>query len=410
MAKVVIEPGSLLNEYCDLCVLPRSVQGTVSIGVRNVANQKGLEIPKEHSETGDLVILPGPLSENPPCKFIGWATTVSATRADLQAIHTIAGKLSAYLSANSDIETVEMPLLGAGSGGVSYLDSCQELMRVFSSSEQTNAVIRIKVLDTDIYNKLVTQLAEAQSTTDDEQPTFGGNASIEVDEPTPNVSQTQPAAKNFTTRPLAWVETDSIPGAGLDAYQASKYDSLDLEKQASIFTTLLISKEVKPPLALCLLGDWGVGKSFFMRLMQEKISSIAGKKSRDFAPENVSRVAQIEFNAWHYIDSDLWASLASHIFNKLSEELREKEDKVEEIRRQLRSKIHSSKSEQAEAQAAILVAQDHRKKASETLLDKQKKRAQALVEFDKLRLTRVWNAVLSVKPDRNKPDQAGWPV
>ena len=43
----------------------------------------------------------------------------------------------------------------------------------------------------------------------------------------------------------------------------------------------------------------------------------------------MSRAAQIEFNSWHYVDSDLWVSLASHIFDGLSEELRGRTDKAE---------------------------------------------------------------------------------
>ena len=87
-----------------------------------------------------------------------------------------------------------------------------------------------------------------------------------------------------------------------------------------------------------------------MRLIQKEITLIAGKGA-DAEPhaDFVSRVAQIEFNAWHYVDSDLWASLASHIFDGLSRELCGPQNKVEDVRRELRQRIRSSQFEQQEA-------------------------------------------------------------
>jgi hypothetical protein len=123
--------------------------------------------------------------------------------------------------------------------------------------------------------------------------------------------------------PCAWVETDCVPSSVSQDYRPSEHDSLDVKQQAETFAALLIAQEISPPFALGLLGDWGVGKTFFMRLMQEKIEATAGKRvlPRDYSG-SVSRAAQIEFNAWHYVDSDLWASLATRIFDRLAEELR----------------------------------------------------------------------------------------
>ncbi|MGD8762363.1 MAG: P-loop NTPase fold protein [Desulfobacteraceae bacterium] len=211
--------------------------------------------------------------------------------------------------------------------------------------------------------------------------------------------------------PRAWVETDAIPVIGdLRDYRPSEYDSLDAKKQAVIFATLLIAKDVHPPFALGLLGDWGVGKTFFMRLMQEEITSIAGKEAQaEQSSNSVSRAAQIEFNAWHYVDSDLWASLASHIFDGLSQELCGSKDKVETIRRRLSRKIHSSKQDQKEANIAIDSAQKERQKSALALTQSQEQRAQIAAEYDTHRLKRIWEAVLKVKPDTDNEDQKDWP-
>jgi len=203
------------------------------------------------------------------------------------------------------------------------------------------------------------------------------------------------ARGNIAPRP--WLGTDVIPSIG-GRYDTSERDSLDVEAQAKIFTSLMIAENVKPPFAIGLLGDWGVGKTFFMRLMQENISAVSGKQA---ALENrdgsVSRAAQIEFNAWHYVDSDLWASLASHLFDGLSEELREKDEKVEDIRRKLRRTINSSKKEHEQARIAVETAKEKRNEALETLQKLQNDLEEKNREYDTKRLQRIWEAVKNKK-------------
>lgn len=211
-------------------------------------------------------------------------------------------------------------------------------------------------------------------------------------------------------KPLPWVDTDAIPPMGKSRYKISDHDSLKAITQAEMFASLLIAKNVNPPLALGLLGDWGVGKTFFMRLMQEKVSSVAGKNAKASAvADSIARVAQIEFNAWHYVDSDLWASMASHIFNSLAEELRGPNDNVDEIRRELRNKIDSSTREKEEAEAVITVAKDERIKASAMLVSKQEERKRVAAELEKKYLQRVWEAVLKVRPSSEIEEQSDWP-
>ena len=212
--------------------------------------------------------------------------------------------------------------------------------------------------------------------------------------------------------PRAWVETDAIPVIGRlrSDYRPSEYDSLDAKIQAEIMATLLVAKEVRPPFAIGLLGDWGVGKTFFMRLMQEKVTAIAGRDAQaDQNFDYVTRAAQIEFNAWHYVDSDLWASLASHIFDGLADQLRYRENKIESVRRRLRRMIDSSKRDQSDAQVAIVAAQEARQKSAVDLAKKQEKRAQLAAQYDSFRLKRIWQAVLKVAPNPDKQEQKDWP-
>ncbi len=93
-------------------------------------------------------------------------------------------------------------------------------------------------------------------------------------------------------------------------------DLLDIRKDVQTLTAVMLAKDVKPPLAIGLFGDWGTGKSFFMESMEAAAKKLAENST---APESKfnSNIVQIWFNAWHYIDTNLWASLVSKIFTDL---------------------------------------------------------------------------------------------
>jgi hypothetical protein len=102
-------------------------------------------------------------------------------------------------------------------------------------------------------------------------------------------------------------------------------------------------------IAIGLFGDWGAGKSTFMNLLRERIDELVDQSRR--APEHghARRVAQIQFNAWHYADVDLWASIASHIFDSLATTIRPQEPDNVRLRRELRAQLESSRRAEAEA-------------------------------------------------------------
>ena len=56
-------------------------------------------------------------------------------------------------------------------------------------------------------------------------------------------------------------------------------------------------------------------------------------------------IVQIPFNAWHYMDANLWASLVTHIFDKLAEHLAgNKKEKFEQKKEEIYKKIDSTKA------------------------------------------------------------------
>ena len=78
-------------------------------------------------------------------------------------------------------------------------------------------------------------------------------------------------------------------------------------------------------------------------------------------------------------------------------------------RRELRQRIRSSQFEQQEALTAIDAARQMRQTAANALATLQEKRTLAAADCEKHHLARVWQAVLAVKPDKNKPDTNDWP-
>lgn len=114
-----------------------------------------------------------------------------------------------------------------------------------------------------------------------------------------------------------------------NAWSQDARDSLGATREAEAFAALAISAKLTPPLAVGVFGDWGAGKSFFMRLVYDRIEA-ANKAPRETASKKLLRdVVQIRFNAWHYVESNLWASLVDHIFSELNKATTEKSaDKV----------------------------------------------------------------------------------
>ncbi len=171
--------------------------------------------------------------------------------------------------------------------------------------------------------------------------------------------------------------------AGYDADSEEGPDDLNMSNDVKALCSVMIAKSVQPPLSIGLFGDWGSGKSFFMRQMREYIEEIteevkrvkkeqeaistqsSNSETQPPEPAFCDRVVPIVFNAWHYIDANLWASLTHHIFETLAKEVKP-EQTLEEQRQHLFKNLASTKKLQAEA--------DQRKSHLEaTTLDQQNK-------------------------------------
>jgi hypothetical protein len=179
-------------------------------------------------------------------------------------------------------------------------------------------------------------------------------------------------------------------------------DLIDIRAEVDAFAYLLASRSLKPPLAVGLFGDWGSGKTFFMESVQERIAQLADSEEALKSPQKDlpfwKQIVQINFNAWHYVKGDLWASLVEHVFSELrvsgdkdDTELAKRQkhwlDEIEAKRRERSDvlvELHDKKSAQGEARQAFKKAVDTRREEEQKLARAEEQaRADLLLQSSK---------------------------
>ena len=148
-------------------------------------------------------------------------------------------------------------------------------------------------------------------------------------------------------------------------------DVLGVNVEARAFARVLCSRRTGTPLSVGLFGDAGAGKSFFMSRLQHKVQARCDAYSRleaklkDQGDEAAlarledrwhSRVAQVDFNAWHFAEPNLWASLVTRLFDQLSEIINPSE-KIDDTRARLLNEISDGTRRREEADLELVDAE-----------------------------------------------------
>jgi hypothetical protein len=142
--------------------------------------------------------------------------------------------------------------------------------------------------------------------------------SVSVSEPNSDPSRLPPQPQTVITGPLVGRYTADDPYATAD-------DLLDIESEASAFARIVAARSIRPPLAIGIFGEWGSGKTYFMRRIQSQVDQLrTSKQAADTGGLFYSDIVQIRFNAWHYIETNLWASLVEYIFAALDTWIQQK--------------------------------------------------------------------------------------
>jgi hypothetical protein len=173
------------------------------------------------------------------------------------------------------------------------------------------------------------------------------------------------------------------PGIAADTIDG--VDLLGRTGDAEAMAALLAATSTSPPLSVGLFGDWGSGKSFFMRMLRSEIDALASlsrlarKQGRPTAI--CAEIRQIVFNAWHYTDANLWASLVSAIFAGLAEprageSASQAQRRWEAERERLATVLESSKVQLADAQSLSAAADADVERLRDELEGLEEKKAQ----------------------------------
>ncbi|MEU7141001.1 P-loop NTPase fold protein [Nocardia sp. NPDC046473] len=133
-------------------------------------------------------------------------------------------------------------------------------------------------------------------------------------------------------------------------------DQLGFAPYISMLATVIADKTTPLPLSIGIFGEWGAGKSTFMAMLRERVRFLAGSDAR-----YCNHIAQIGFNAWHYADTNLWASLGDEIFRQLAGPPFDPKEHAKQIRSELAERLDQRDqlefvTEQAGATAARLQA------------------------------------------------------
>lgn len=139
------------------------------------------------------------------------------------------------------------------------------------------------------------------------------------------------------------------PSFNPEGDHAQTADQLDFENDIDALASLIAFKGIDPPLAIGLFGNWGSGKSFFMHKLHDRVQQKAGH------PFNVHHIVQARFNAWHYHDANLWASLMAEIFDSLHQYANQDQKKEQDIASILGTlEITRAQKQQLAAEEALL--------------------------------------------------------
>ena len=170
-------------------------------------------------------------------------------------------------------------------------------------------------------------------------------------------------------------------------------DHLEIENYVNMLSLVVASADTPMPLSIGLFGPWGSGKTYFMGLMRQAIKRLADQAEQDRAagrtPASCARIVPITFNAWHYADANLWASLAVRIFDELAEREKKERSEREEKRQGLIGKLRIYRELEAELSAERKRARDQKKQLKDRLVTARERKDQAEGKLNGLKVRDV---------------------
>lgn len=135
-------------------------------------------------------------------------------------------------------------------------------------------------------------------------------------------------------------------------------DAIGVGVYVTMLAALIANRATPMPLSIGVFGAWGSGKSYFMGLLREQVRELSAWGRDPYLGE----ITQIGFNAWHYADTNLWASLGDEIFRQLAGSGTDVEQRRADLSAKLTQRLAQNRlldadAEHARAETARLRAQ-----------------------------------------------------
>ena len=206
----------------------------------------------------------------------------------------------------------------------------------------------------------------------------GASAASRSDIATPSIAESLQVDSELA--PPRWVD----PGF---AYETTRgRDMLGIRKDAVALAVLLASGSLNPPLAVGLYGNWGSGKTFFMRTLDREVQRLADQGAQG----SCGKVASVWFNAWQYAEGNLWASLTHHIFLSLHDD----ESAPERMLNDALRTVQGICDAKADATANVQRSEEAVKRAQHEVTELQEKIEEAKANAAKIRGRDVLDAII----------------
>ena len=183
-----------------------------------------------------------------------------------------------------------------------------------------------------------------------------------------------------------------IPAITDDAVEGNS-DRLGVDPDARALAALVASRQLEPPLAIGLYGEWGSGKTFFMKRVQAFIDDLTTNDTTDTFS---GVIAPVWFSAWHYAEGNLWASLLHHIFASLHAGRSRHQLALDEVM----TTVKGAEQLTSAAAAQVEVARTHINSSNRVINAAKERHREAIEKSSKLRKKDLWEAVKLTAADK----------
>ena len=168
------------------------------------------------------------------------------------------------------------------------------------------------------------------------------------------------------------LEVASVPKLDNDQpWTGPPRDHLNITNDAVAIANVAAARSTSLPLAFGIFGDWGAGKTFFMRLVHDQIARVVNAKAGEDGFEHA--IVQIQFNAWHYAETNLWASLVGHIFDAIDRWMTAQEGGSTSAADKVLQRLATARQLTLEAASELVQRRSDHAKAADDLKAAQKK-------------------------------------